>query len=84
MVTKIYKIYGIDGHRQKESFNKSYTITLENGLMQVLNADHTGSNEYTMLSITAETESKCISILNSQLSDGIFENCRTGKIEKIA
>lgn len=84
MITKIYKIYGIDGHRQKESFNKSYTITLENSLVHVLNADHTGSNQYTILSITSETENDCISILDSQLSDGIFENCRTGRIEKIA
>lgn len=41
-------------------------------------------SQYTILSITTETESDCISILDSQLSDGIFENCRTGRIEKIA
>lgn len=84
MVTKIYKIYGIDGHRQKESFNKSYTLALKDSTIQILNADHTGSNQYTILSITSETESDCISILDRQLSDGIFENCRTGRIEKMA
>ena len=24
MVTRIWKVYGVDGHRQRESFGKSY------------------------------------------------------------
>lgn len=39
MITKIYKIYGIDGHRQKESFNKSYTLALKDSTIQVLNIE---------------------------------------------
>lgn len=23
-ITRVYKVYGVEGHRQRESFNKSY------------------------------------------------------------
>lgn len=44
-------------------------------------ADLTGSHEYVVLTITARTRQDCTRELYAQLSDGIFENCRTGKID---
>lgn len=79
---KVYHVYGENGHRQRESFSRSYELgqTAEGALIEVHNSDMTGTNEYTEIEITAATEKKCDEILYEQLSDGIFENCRTGKI----
>ena len=48
-ITRIYKVYGVEGHRQRESFNKSYKYDFsENGttrIIEVENSDKTGTNE---------------------------------------
>ena len=79
---KVYHVYGENGHRQRESFNESYELaqTKEGALIEVHNSDITGTNDYSEIEITAKNERECDEILNVQLSDGIFENCRTGKI----
>lgn len=81
------KIYGMDGHRIKESFNKSkYYNWSERGIIrivEVLNADTTGTNEYSIIRITRNTRAECYSELDGQLSDGIFENCRIGYIKML-
>ena len=61
-VTKTWKVYGVDGHRQRESFNKSRKYDF---------------------SVTCDTEEECIAELEGQLSDGIFENSRVGKVVEI-
>lgn len=87
MKTISWKVYGMDGHRMKESFNKSYTYDFSNGndvrIIQVDNADKTGTNEYSVITITRNTEAECVAELNGQLSDGVFENCRVGMIERM-
>lgn len=84
MITKRYKIYGLTGHRQRESFTPSHSfqVVRNNEIIKidVLNSDKTGTNEYTALIITASTPELCEEELNGQLSDGIFENSRTGNI----
>ena len=81
-MTKEYRVYGILGHRQRESFNKSYTWDFSEGnnkrIIEVLNSDKTGTNEYTILRITRNTEEECYAELEAQISDGIFENSRVG------
>lgn len=86
--TKKWKIYGLEGHRQKESFNKSYQYDFSDGeigirIINIKNADETKTNEYSIIEITRETEKECIEELDGQISDGIFENCRVGHIEEI-
>lgn len=54
MVTRKWKVYGREGHRQRESFNKSYEYDFSGGsdgtrIIKVENADVTGTNEYTLL-----------------------------------
>lgn len=82
-----WKVYGAEGHRQKESFNKSckYDWTEGENLrrISVENSDITGTNEYTIIRIERNTFEECEDELNGQLSDGIFENSRIGKIEEI-
>ena len=86
-VTKAFKVYGQDGHRQRESFCKSYSddFSRENytRFITVLNADVTGTNEYSLVIITRDTEEECFDELNGQLSDGIFENSRTGFVKEV-
>ena len=83
-VTKKYKVYGAEGHRQRESFCDSYTydfsIDDSTRIIQVLNSDVTHTNDYSIVVITRDTESECLDELEGQLSDGIFENSRVGKV----
>ena len=84
MVTKVFRVYGIDGHRQRESFSPSMTITTWSGeVVKVNNSDVTGNNEYSEVWITADNELSIEHCLNGQLSDGVFENCRIGKVVEV-
>lgn len=86
-MTKTWKIYGMDGHRQRESFNKSRKYDFsENGkvrILEVKNSDKTGTNEYSIIRITRNNSEECEEELRGQLSDGIFENSRVGKVLEI-
>ena len=91
MVTKAYKAWGMfDGekqHRQRESFKKSYRNVFSNGdktrIIEVLNSDVTKTNLYSIVRITCNSAEECRSEIHGQISDGIFENSRTGLIEEI-
>jgi hypothetical protein len=88
MTTRTWRVYGAEGHRQKESFEKSYTWDFSNEkegtrIIEVRNADKTGTNDYTEVAITCDTAEKCYTEFMGQLTDGIFENRRTGKYEEI-
>lgn len=84
-VTRTWKVYGAAGHRQRESFCDSYRYDFscdEDGIriIEVECADKTGTNDYVIVRITRNNAEECIDELNGQLSDGIFENSRTGDI----
>lgn len=86
-VTRTWKVYGAEGHRQRESFNKSTKYDFsENGetrIVEVINSDQTGTNEYSIIRITRDTAEECEEEFDGQLSDGVFENSRTGWFEEI-
>jgi len=87
-VTLAWKVYGREGHRMKESFEESYKYDFsckEDGvrILEVFNSDLTGTNEYSIVKITRDTEGECVSEFNGQLTDGIFENCIVGRYEMI-
>lgn len=86
MKTKAWKIYGREGHRQRESFGESLDFTREadGTRVQLLTSEKTGTNEYVILLVTAKTAEMCREELEGQLSDGIFENSFCGKIEEIS
>ena len=87
MVTRTWKIYGAEGHRQRESFCESYIYDLSDGenirVVEVENSDKTGTNDYSVIRITRNTSEECQKELEGQLSDGIFENSRVGVIEEL-
>lgn len=86
-MTKAWKVFGENGHRQRESFEKSYTYDFSKAndirIISVFNSDATGTNDYSLVVITRETAELCKEELEGQLSDGIFENSRTGNIEEV-
>lgn len=86
-VTRTWRVYGADGHRQKASFAPSavYDWSAEGNARKVAleNADMTGTNEYTIIRITRNTTDECERELDGQISDGFFENCVVGKVIEI-
>ena len=87
-VTRVFKVYGArGGHRQRESFFPSYKWDFTKGdnirVLEVLNSDTTGTNEYSIVRITRNTAEECERELWGQITDGIFENSRTGRVEEI-
>lgn len=84
MRVRTWKVWGQDGHRQRESFAPSWDFETESGAkVSVFNADCTGTNTYSIVHIIAPTAELCEAELLAQLSDGIFENSRTGKVEEL-
>ena len=85
--TRAWRVYGSDGHRQRESFNDSYTWDFSKGeetrIIEVQNADITGTNEFSIIKITRNTAEECQAELDGQISDGIFENSKVGRVEEI-
>nr|DAG80930.1 MAG TPA: hypothetical protein [Caudoviricetes sp.] len=87
-VTRAWKIYGMDGRRQRESFcpSRKYDWSSQEAgtrIIEIENADKTDSNFYSIIRITRDTAELCEEEFDGQLSDGIFENCRTGNIEEL-
>lgn len=87
-VTRIWKVYGHYGHRQKHSFCKSYKYDFSNNevgirIIAVMNSDYTGTNDYSLVRITRPTADECQRELDGQISDGIFEDCRVGAVVEI-
>ena len=82
MITRTWKVYGADGHRQRESFGKSHRNDFsENGnfrIIEVENSDITGTNEYSIIRITRNTAEECEEEFWGQVSDGTFENSVVG------
>lgn len=85
MFEKIYKVAGIEGHRQRVAFQPTchYDFTATRGYpckVDLFTADTTGAYDYVLVRIACDTEPHCDDEFSGQLSDGIFENSRIGKI----
>lgn len=87
MITRTWEVYGYDGHRQRESFNPSYrydwTVGDDVRIIEVLNADKTSTNDYSVVKITRNTPEECEDELWGQITDGIFENSRVGFVKEV-
>lgn len=83
-ITKRFRVYGYDGHRQKVSFSPSVRYDWSKDgkirIVDVANSDRTGTHNYTELVITAENPYE---ELEAQLFDGLFEDSRVGKVVEI-
>ena len=91
-ITRTWRIWGADGRPQAWSFQPSSTYDWSEGpwsdgsgvrIVEIVNADKTGTHEYSELRITRPTAELCVKELYGQLSDGFWENCRYGKVEEI-
>ncbi len=86
-VTKTWKVWGAEGHRQKLSFGESirwdFTKYGETRVIEVEAEDKTGTNDYVIVSITRETAEECEREFAGQLDDGLFEDAQYGKIEEM-
>lgn len=86
-VTKVWKVPGAVGHRQRDSFSPSDEWeNKRNGKINILSfyrSDITGTNDYSLVEITADTNEECETEFEAQLYDGAFECCNVGKIEVI-
>lgn len=80
-----YKISGIPGHRQRESFGKSSFWDFSEGddlrKITVLREDVLQTNDHVVIIIERNTADECEAELDGQLSDGVFENSRVGSIK---
>lgn len=86
--TRTWAVYGLSGHRQRESFSKSYTCDFSSekegaNILEIFNSDLTGTNEYSIIRITRNTAKECERELRGQLSDGVFENSNTGLVKEL-
>lgn len=84
-----YRIWGMNGHRQKASWQNSIKLALDNGLtIETWCFDRTGTHDYVDVEISSE-QGVCVKAsdlfneLESQLSDGLFECCNYGEVEKM-
>lgn len=87
-ITRTWKVFGADGHRQRISFGSSihWDFSNETDGVRIIDVDcedRTGTNEYVIVRITRNTAEECEQEFSGQLSDGLFENSRFGKIEEI-
>lgn len=89
MVVKEWKVYGKDGHRQAMSFGESVKWEWSNEtdgtrIFEADNHDKTGTNDYSLIRITRNTEKECDEELHGQITDGYFENCNVGEIVEVS
>ena len=87
IIAKAWKLYGLDGYRQEESFSKSYKIDLSNDnqtrVYEVFNSDRIHTNMFSVVKITTNSVEDCCKELDAQISDGLFKNIEIGKVEEI-
>ena len=87
--TITYRVYGADGHEQKESFRKSYTYNFSNEadgtrIIEVRNYGKTKTHDYSEVVITRNTKGECADEISGQITDGIFENVNVGRVEIVS
>lgn len=52
-------------------------------VVEILNSDVLGHNDFSIIGITRNTLGEVKAELQSQLDDGLFENCSYGKVEEL-
>lgn len=84
---KAWKLYGMDGHKQEESYAKSYKIDLSDDrqvrIYEVINSDKIHTNMFSVVKITANSLEDCCKELDAQIDTGLFMNLKIGKVEEI-
>lgn len=83
-ITKSFKIYGAEGHRQRMSFGNSRRYDWSDGdclrIVELFCSDVTKTNEYVVIRITMKTPEEVEHELWAQIYDGLLEDSRTGSV----
>lgn len=87
-VTRMWKVPGSRGEEQRMSFTPSSFYDFSNEMegvrkLTILNADVTGTHDYSLVIIERNTARECLKELRGQISDGAFENYKTGRSVEI-
>jgi len=87
-VTKEWKVYGLEGKSQENSFMDSvkWDWSDKKQGVRIFEADcfdKTGTHDYVVIRITRNTERECDEELAGQISDGFFENSLCGTIAEV-
>lgn len=84
MTQMAWRVYGEAGHTQRESYRASYEWDFSEGndtrIIEVENADKTGTHMYSILRVTRNTKAECEDEMRGQISDGVFENSKVGRV----
>lgn len=90
MKVKAFRVYGKEGHRFRGSFFETRSLSLSGDpavIMDVINSDITGTNEYSILKFTCtfgELPNEAFEhMAEVQAYDGIFECCTIGDIVEV-
>jgi hypothetical protein len=90
MIVKAFRVYGKEGHRFRGSFFETRSLLLSGVpavIMNVINSDITGTNEYSVLKFTCmfgELPNEAFEhMAEVQAYDGIFECCTIGDIVEV-
>lgn len=90
MRVKAFRVYGKEGHRFRGSFFETRSLSLSGVpavIMDVINSDITGTNEYSVLKFTCMFGELPIQAFEHmaevQAYDGIFECCTIGDIVEV-
>ncbi len=85
--TKAWKLHGLNGHGQRDSFNESNIYDFSEGknirIIEIMNADKTLSPKYSLVKITRNTVKECQEELEEQISNGILKNVKAEDVEEI-
>lgn len=86
-VTRMWKVYGREGHRQAMSFEPTvrydWSTKDETRKVEFINSDETGTNEYTLVRITCDSAMACANEIDGQITDGYFEDVCVGGAEEV-
>lgn len=87
-VTRAWKVYGFEGHRQKLSFwenSEVFDFTENNNIriIEIFVCDVLKTHDYVVIRITRNNYKECEDELMAQLSDGFFENSRVGRVVEV-
>ena len=83
-----WKVFGAEGHRQRQSFFESAKWDLSRDgdirIIEADNSDRTGTNEFTLFRVTRNSKRECEEEFDGQISDGYFEESVVGETTLIS
>lgn len=84
MYTHIVEMHGKNGLPFAGAKNPSFTIEYGNGRkLEVLNEDKTGTDEYSLIKITASDLTACFDLFAEEIEKGVFQGYEFGDLNVV-